>query len=131
MDFMGATRRRYTTRTITEPRAQGGATLGRLVARVDDGTLGAAQARKVLSVLLTEGGDPDTIIAREGLAKVSDPAQIGAWADAVIARFPAEVARYQAGQKNLVGFFVGKVLAESGGRADAGATQRVVGQKLG
>ncbi len=114
-----------------DPAAVDGAALGRLVARVDDGTLGAAQARKVLSVLLTEGGDPDTIIAREGLAKVSDPAQIGAWADAVIARSPAEVARYQAGQKNLVGFFVGKVLAESGGRADAGATQRVVGQKLG
>ena len=107
-----------------------GGALGRLVGLVEGGTLGAAQARRVLTVLLAEGGDPAAIVAREGLARVDDPAQVEAWVQATLAAYPNEVARYQAGQTTLLGFFVGKVLKLSGGRADAPLAQSLVARLL-
>jgi glutaminyl-tRNA synthetase len=107
-----------------------GAAIGRIVALTEAGTLGATQARRVLTLLLERGGDPDTIVAAEGLARVDDPAAIAAWVAAALEAHPAEVARLRAGQSSLAGFFVGKVLKLSGGRADAAAVQRAVAAAL-
>ena len=113
------------------PASLDGGALGRLVGLVEGGTLGAAQARRVLAVLLAEGGDPAAIVVREGLARVDDVSQVEAWVRTAIAAHPNEVARYQAGQTTLLGFFVGKVLKLSGGRADAPLAQRLVANLLG
>ncbi len=112
------------------PMSLDGAALGRLVALTEAGTLGAPQARQVLTVLLAEGGDPDAIVAREGLAKVADRVQIAAWVREVIESNPGEATRYRAGQTTLLGFFVGKVLKRSGGKADAAVAQSLVAEAL-
>ncbi len=66
------------------------------------------------------------MIAREGLAQVSDVEALGAEIEAVLAEFPAQVAELRAGKTQLAGFLVGQVMKRTGGRADA----RVVREEL-
>ena len=109
-----------------EPESLAGAAVGRIVALTEAGTLGAAQARRVLELHLERGASPDEIVAAEGLARVDDPDAIAGWVAAALAAHPAELARYRAGQTTLAGFFVGKALKLSAGRADAAAVQKAV-----
>ena len=112
------------------PETVSGSAIGRIVALTEAGTLGAAQARRVLELLLERGGNPDDIVASEGLARVDDPAAIAGWVAAALAAHPGELARYKAGQASLAGFFVGKALKLSAGRADAAAVQAAVNAAL-
>jgi aspartyl-tRNA(Asn)/glutamyl-tRNA(Gln) amidotransferase subunit B len=49
----------------------------------------------------------------------------------VVAAYPDEVARYRAGQGKLLGFFVGKVMKEMGGKADPKTANEILQRLLG
>ena len=51
--------------------------------------------------------------------------------DAVIAASPKEVERYKAGNDKLIGFFVGQVMKQTGGRANPAKVNELVKRKLG
>lgn len=93
--------------------------LAALIALVEEGRMTVAAGRDVLHVLLDEGGEPKAIMAAKGLERVSDDGALIALIDAVLAAHPTEVERYREGRTNLIGFFVGKVMQQSGGSADA------------
>jgi len=57
---------------------------------------------------------------------VTDAEALDPVIDAVLAANPAQVAQYRSGKEGLIGFFVGRVLAQSGGSADP----RVVNERL-
>jgi aspartyl-tRNA(Asn)/glutamyl-tRNA(Gln) amidotransferase subunit B len=85
-----------------------------------DGRLTATQAKQVLARVLEGGGDPARV-ARDLGFEALDPAALGAAVEAAVAAHPAEWDRYRAGEDKLTGFFVGKVMAATGGRADGRA----------
>jgi aspartyl-tRNA(Asn)/glutamyl-tRNA(Gln) amidotransferase subunit B len=66
-----------------------------------------------------------------GGVQVSDEATLEGWVDAVLAAHPAEVESYRGGKSGLLGFFVGRVMRASGGRADPVATKRRLVARLG
>jgi len=108
-----------------------GARVGRVVALLEAGTLGQPQAKRVLAAVVREGADPDEVVRREGLSKVTDPAVLGPMVDAVVSRHTSEAERYRAGQVQLLGFFVGQVLKQSGGKADAAVVNELLRARLG
>ena len=57
---------------------------------------------------------------------VSDVSELDPVIDAVLAANPAQVEQYRGGKEGLLGFFVGQVMKETGGTADA----RVVSERL-
>jgi aspartyl-tRNA(Asn)/glutamyl-tRNA(Gln) amidotransferase subunit B len=61
---------------------------------------------------------------------VSDTAALEPIVDAVIAANPAQVAQYRGGKDGLLGFFVGQVMKETKGQADARAVNELVRAKL-
>jgi aspartyl-tRNA(Asn)/glutamyl-tRNA(Gln) amidotransferase subunit B len=61
---------------------------------------------------------------------VSDPAVLSAYIDQVLAAHPQELAQYRGGKTKLFGFFVGKVMQYTGGRADPQRTNELLKQKL-
>jgi len=75
-------------------------------------------AKRIFSLMVETGDRPEQIAEREGLAQVGDEARLAAWVDDVIAERPAEWQRYLAGEKKLLGVFVGAVMKRSSGRAD-------------
>ena len=52
-------------------------------------------------------------------------------ADEVIAANPSQVAEYKAGKDKLIGFFVGQVMKETGGKANPGQVNAILRTKLG
>ena len=96
----------------------GGAAIGRLVQLTRDGAITSPAAREVLGELLATGGDPDEIVARRGLGRVADPSAIQPAVDAVVAANADKVAALRGGKTQLMGFFVGQVMKQTGGKAD-------------
>ncbi|MCK5412548.1 MAG: Asp-tRNA(Asn)/Glu-tRNA(Gln) amidotransferase GatCAB subunit B, partial [Gemmatimonadetes bacterium] len=75
--------------------------------------------------------DPREIVRAEGVEQMSDPAELRAMVEGAIVGHPEQAARYRAGQSGLLGFFVGQVMRETGGRANPEVVQRLVREKLG
>jgi glutaminyl-tRNA synthetase len=91
---------------------------GRLVARVESGVISATAGKQVYAALATGGGDVDALIREGGLAQVDDPSAVAEAVSAILAAHPAEVAAYRAGKAQLLGFFIGRAMKATGGRAN-------------
>jgi aspartyl-tRNA(Asn)/glutamyl-tRNA(Gln) amidotransferase subunit B len=94
------------------------ADLATLLDMVRSGAVSNSAAKRIFAVMVKTGDRPEQIAEREGLAQVGDEAQLAAWVDQVITDKSAEWQRYLAGEKKLLGVFVGAVMKSSGGRAD-------------
>jgi aspartyl-tRNA(Asn)/glutamyl-tRNA(Gln) amidotransferase subunit B len=97
----------------------------------DDGAISSTAAREVLAELIRSGKPPGQIVSEKGLAQVSDAGALEAVVEAVIARSPAEVEKYRAGKKNLLGFFVGQAMKDLKGKGNPGALNGLFKKKLG
>jgi aspartyl-tRNA(Asn)/glutamyl-tRNA(Gln) amidotransferase subunit B len=102
-----------------------------LVAMVEAGRVTNQAGREVLAKLVAEGGDPEDIVEREGLGKVSDSGELDAVVTAAIDAHPAEAEKVKAGTGQAIGPIVGYVMRETKGRADGGEVTRLIRAKLG
>ncbi|UQA56745.1 glutamine--tRNA ligase/YqeY domain fusion protein [Polyangium aurulentum] len=109
----------------------GGAAVGELVALIDDRTITPTIAKEVLLAMLEKGGSPRAIVEQKGMRQVSDASAIEPIVDRVIAEHAGEVARYRAGNQKLIGFFVGRVMKLSNGKANAELVNELLTRKLG
>jgi aspartyl-tRNA(Asn)/glutamyl-tRNA(Gln) amidotransferase subunit B len=109
------------------------AALARLVALVQARTVNAGAAKQVLDVLVAEGGEPEAIVEREGLAALGDDGggELSAIVDRAIAENPDVVERIRGGNAKAIGALMGPVMRETKGRADGGEVQRLLREKLG
>jgi aspartyl-tRNA(Asn)/glutamyl-tRNA(Gln) amidotransferase subunit B len=55
---------------------------------------------------------------------------LGAAVDEVLGRWPDKVDGYRAGNKNLLGMFVGQVMKATGGAADPHAVRSILSERL-
>jgi len=106
-------------------------TLAGLVKLVEARTLGFGTAKEqVFPALLAGEGSAEEIVARKGLAQVSDRGAIGALVDQVLSANPGPVAQIRGGKESLKGFLVGQVLKAGGGRLDAKLVNEVLVEAL-
>jgi glutaminyl-tRNA synthetase len=115
--------------TVEELRCSGVA-LGQLVRLVDEGEVSNAAAKEVFEVLITDGGDPGEIVERLGVRQVKDVGAIEAVVDAVLVEQAENVARYRAGEQQLMGMFIGAAMRASGGAADPKLVRELLLKKL-
>jgi aspartyl-tRNA(Asn)/glutamyl-tRNA(Gln) amidotransferase subunit B len=106
------------------------AAFARLVEMVGAKEISAAAGREVLDVLVSEGGDPATLVEQKGLARADDD-ELGAIVDRAIADNPDAVEKIRAGKGQAVGAIVGAVMRETKGRADGGQVQQLIRERLG
>ena len=104
--------------------------LAEMVKLIEDGTISNKIGKDILPELLQNGGSPKEIVESKGLSQISDPAQIEAMIDEVLAAHPDELEKYRGGKKKLKGFFVGQVMKKTSGRADPKLTNQLLGKKL-
>ena len=93
---------------------------------VREGRVPRQAVRGLVEEMVRSGADPARLAEERGLAVVSDESALDAAVAAVIAANPGEVERYRAGNKKLMGFFVGQAVKALGGKADARALQQRV-----
>jgi aspartyl-tRNA(Asn)/glutamyl-tRNA(Gln) amidotransferase subunit B len=84
--------------------------LAEVVTLVGTGKITREQGREVLAESTNGRGSPSEIVARRGLAQVSDPAAVRAAVEAVIAENPKAVQDYRAGKVRVLDFLVAQVL---------------------
>ena len=106
------------------------AALAELVQLIAAGTISNKIGKDLLPELLAQGGSPREMVAQRGLSQISDPAQIAALIDQVLAAHPEELAAYRGGKTKLQGFFVGQLMKQSGGRVDPKLSNQLLSQKL-
>ncbi|MCB9160442.1 MAG: glutamine--tRNA ligase/YqeY domain fusion protein [Caldilineaceae bacterium] len=94
------------------------AQLGRLAALVDEGAISSNIAADVLAEMLAGGGDPAAIVDAKGLRQVSDAGALQPVIAEVVAANPDKAAAYRNGKDGLIGFFVGQVMRQTGGKAN-------------
>ncbi len=104
--------------------------LAELVTLIENGTISGKIAKDILPELLTQGGSPQELVERKGLIQISDTGALEAIVDQVLAENPKELEQYRNGKTKLLGFFVGKVLKQTGGRADPKLTNQLLDNKL-
>jgi aspartyl-tRNA(Asn)/glutamyl-tRNA(Gln) amidotransferase subunit B len=92
--------------------------LAELIGLVEAGTVSAGMAKQVFEKMWAEGEGAAAIVAREGWAQVSDEAALQAAVAAVLAGSPDQVATYRKGKASTLGWFVGQVMRQTGGKAN-------------
>jgi aspartyl-tRNA(Asn)/glutamyl-tRNA(Gln) amidotransferase subunit B len=108
------------------------ASLARLVQLVSARAVSQNAARDVLTALVAEGGDPATIVEREGLAPISgEGSGLAEIVAAALAADPAAAERVRTGNMKAIGPLVGYVMRETKGRADGGEVTRLIREQLG
>ncbi len=102
-----------------------------LVDLIASGTISGKIAKDVLAVLIQEGGgDPGTIVAARGMTQVTDVGAIEAAVDEIIAANPEKVAQAKA-KPTMLGWFVGQVMKQTGGRANPQSVNEILKRKIG
>ncbi|MBD1931757.1 MULTISPECIES: Asp-tRNA(Asn)/Glu-tRNA(Gln) amidotransferase subunit GatB [Cyanophyceae] len=104
--------------------------LAELISLIEDGTISGKIAKEILPELLTNGGSAKALVESKGLVQISDTGELETIIDAVIAASPKELEQYRSGKTKLLGFFVGQVMKQTGGRADPKVTNQLIQQKL-
>jgi aspartyl-tRNA(Asn)/glutamyl-tRNA(Gln) amidotransferase subunit B len=114
-----------------------------VAAGIDPGAVDAGELAKLVSAradipraafdeALAKAGDPgfraDPYLEQR---VVADASSLDPVIDRVIAANPEQVEQYRGGKHGLVGFFVGQVMKETGGRADPRVVNERVREKLG
>jgi aspartyl-tRNA(Asn)/glutamyl-tRNA(Gln) amidotransferase subunit B len=106
------------------------ADLAVLLDRIADNTISGKIAKEVFDGMWAGEGSADEIIEAKGLKQITDSSAIESVVDQVIAANPGQVAEYKAGKDKLIGFFVGQVMKETGGKANPGQVNAILKDKL-
>ena len=103
--------------------------LGDIVDLIREGTISGKIAKDVFEIVWEEGGDPREIVEARGMAQVTDTGAIEEAVDKIIAANPDKVA--QAREKpSMIGWFVGQVMKETGGKANPKAVNELLRAKI-
>jgi aspartyl-tRNA(Asn)/glutamyl-tRNA(Gln) amidotransferase subunit B len=104
--------------------------LASIVDLIGDGTISGKIAKDLFEIVWNEGGDPRAIVEKRGMKQVTDSGAIEKAVDGVIAKNPDKVAAVKA-KPNLLGWFVGQVMKETGGKAKPEMVNELLKKKLG
>ena len=104
--------------------------IAELVKMIDDETISSKIAKDVFEEMVKSGINPTQIVKDKGLVQISDPSEILPIIDEIIANNPDNVAKFKAGNTKLLGFFVGQVLKNTGGKANPQVVNELVALKL-
>ncbi len=104
--------------------------LGAIVQLIGEGTISGKIAKDLFEIVWTEGGDPAAIVEERGMKQVTDTGAIEAVVDEIIAANPDKVEQVK-DKPNLVGWFVGQVMKQTGGKANPQAVNTLLKSKLG
>ncbi|MDG2521812.1 Asp-tRNA(Asn)/Glu-tRNA(Gln) amidotransferase subunit GatB [Caulobacter segnis] len=106
------------------------ADIGALVALIEDGTISGKIARTVFDHMWAGEGAPAAIVEKHGLVQITDTGAIEAAVDKLIAANPDKAEAVKE-KPQAIGWFVGQVMKETGGKANPAAVNDILKAKLG
>ena len=104
--------------------------LNGLIGLIKDDTISGKIAKDVFADMYSTGKEAADIVEEKGLKQVTDTGAIEAIIDKVIEANPDNVEKYRGGKDKLLGFFVGQVMKETGGKANPKIVNELLKKKL-
>ena len=104
--------------------------LSELLLLVDEGAINITTAKSLLETVIESGRSPKQLVEERGLAQVSDERAIREICRKVVDANPDEVAAYREGKETLLGWFVGQIMRETRGKADAKLAGKILQELL-
>ncbi len=104
--------------------------LAELVKLLDENIINLKIAKEVLALMQEKSATPAEIVEKQGLKQINSPAELEPVVDFVINNNPEHLADYKSGKTKLFGFFVGKVMKETQGKANPEVLNRLLADKL-
>ncbi len=104
--------------------------LAELFTLVDDGTISGTMAKTVFDRMYETGKSARAIVLEQGLRQISDENALVAAIDQVLVDNPKEVDEFRAGKEKLLGFFMGRVMKATQGKANPQAVNKLLRDKL-
>ncbi|MGI9258255.1 MAG: Asp-tRNA(Asn)/Glu-tRNA(Gln) amidotransferase subunit GatB [Gammaproteobacteria bacterium] len=106
------------------------AELALLTDRIHDGTLSGKLAKEVFEAIWNGEGSVDAVIEARGLKQISDSGEIEKLVADVLAENPDQVRQFKDGNEKVIGFFVGRIMQSSGGKANPKQVNEILREKL-
>jgi aspartyl-tRNA(Asn)/glutamyl-tRNA(Gln) amidotransferase subunit B len=104
--------------------------LGAIIDLISEGTISGKMAKDLFEIVFVEGGDPRKIVNERGMIQVTDTGAIEAAVDQVMAQNPDKVEQARA-KPGMLGWFVGQVMKQTGGKANPQAVSDILKAKIG
>ncbi|MCL2792598.1 MAG: Asp-tRNA(Asn)/Glu-tRNA(Gln) amidotransferase subunit GatB [Spirochaetaceae bacterium] len=97
---------------------------------VEKGKINGQTAKKVLDIIITENKNPEDIIKENNWEQVDDSDSLMPVVEKVLAESAAAVNQIKAGDMKPVGFLIGQVMKNSGGKADPKKVKELIMEKI-
>jgi aspartyl-tRNA(Asn)/glutamyl-tRNA(Gln) amidotransferase subunit B len=104
--------------------------LQELIQLIDEDKISGTMAQDVFGQMFVSGETAGKIVAREGLAQVSDTAAIEKFCDEVIAAHPKSAEDFRGGKAAALNFLRGQVMKASQGKANPQRVGEILERKL-
>jgi aspartyl-tRNA(Asn)/glutamyl-tRNA(Gln) amidotransferase subunit B len=104
--------------------------IAQLVELIENGTISSKIAKEVFEHMWAGEGRPAQIVEARGLVQINDTGAIEAAIDALIAANPDKAAAVKE-KPQAIGWFVGQVMKETGGKANPATVNGLLKAKLG
>jgi aspartyl-tRNA(Asn)/glutamyl-tRNA(Gln) amidotransferase subunit B len=104
--------------------------LGKMIALIEAGTISGKIAKTVFKELIEQGGDPEAIVKEKGLVQISDEGELTRIVNAVLDTNQQSVEDYQAGKAKAIGYLVGQVMKETGGKANPQLVNKLIREEI-
>lgn len=104
--------------------------IGELVNLITQDVISGKIAKDVFEIMAETGKAPSAIVEEKGLKQVTDTGLIENIVDTLIKDNPDNVEAYKGGRNNLLGWFVGQVIKQTGGKANPAIVSKMLVEKL-
>ena len=104
--------------------------LASLILMVNKKEINRTTAKKILSLIYKDNVDPVQYVKENNLGIVADTSLIENIINSVLASDEVSIAKYRSGNKKIFGYFMGKIMAQTAGKADPSVVKELLSSKL-
>ncbi len=104
--------------------------LAEVIRMVEGGTITGNTGKSLLVKVSQSGKSAKQIVEEEGLAQVSDEEALSPLVEAIIDQNPDQASSYRGGKTALLGWFVGQLMRETGGKANPQLARALFEERL-
>jgi aspartyl-tRNA(Asn)/glutamyl-tRNA(Gln) amidotransferase subunit B len=104
--------------------------LAELINIINDDTISGKIAKEIFREMLKENKHPLDIVKTKDLVQITDITALTKVIDNVISKFPNEVQEFLNGKDKVFGFFIGKIMQETKGKANPKIVNDLLREKI-
>ncbi|MFB9974161.1 Asp-tRNA(Asn)/Glu-tRNA(Gln) amidotransferase subunit GatB [Allobacillus sp. SKP2-8] len=104
--------------------------LAKMTKLIEEGTLSSKLAKKVITELMKQGGDPEKIVKEKGLVQISDENQLREIITEILNENEQSIVDYKNGKDRALGFLVGQVMKKTKGQANPPMVNKILKEEI-